>query len=83
MGETKRRGALALFDAAAPKAGDAVYFEGCETGAVIDAVSLDGRTLVFASVALEAAAAGFALAPESAAGTPAALPYVYRNVLKD
>lgn len=83
LGETKRRGALALFDAAAPKAGDAVYFEGSETGAVIDAVSLDGRTLVFASVALEAAAAGFALAPESTAGTPAALPYVYRNVLKD
>ena len=82
IGETKRRAALEIFPGDAPAAGAPVYFKADEAGAVVDAVAINDRALVFASASLDAIEGGFSLSSEGAAGQKTPLPYVYRNVLE-
>ena len=87
LGETKRRSALEIFSGEAPLPGSPVYAESSsgaeEAGAVVDAVAIAGRSLVFACASLSAVEAGFSLSPDGPAGEKAPLPYAYRNVLED
>lgn len=84
IGETNRRGAVGMVNAEVTAASGApVYSGGEECGRIIRAVTLDGRTLVFYSATLASFAAGVTLTPEGEPLEPVALPYRYRNVLKE